>query len=61
MLDELKRQGEVGIALEYILEKKQVSSISLKKKDNNCRFLENKEGFIILSLGDFDPATGGGG
>jgi len=32
MLDELKRQGEVGIVLEYILEKKQVLSISLKKK-----------------------------
>ncbi len=26
MLDELKRQGEVGILLEYILEKKQVLS-----------------------------------
>jgi len=38
MLDELKREGEVGIVLEYILEKKQVLSISLKKKDKNCRF-----------------------
>jgi hypothetical protein len=32
MLDELKKQGEVGIVLEYILEKKQVLSINRKYK-----------------------------
>jgi len=33
MLDELKKQGEVGIVLEYILEKMQDLSINLKNND----------------------------
>ena len=39
MLDELKRQGEVGIMLEYILEKKADFKYQPEKKDKNCRFL----------------------
>jgi len=45
---------------EYILGEKSDFKYQPKKKDKNCRFLENRVGFIILSLGDFDPATGGG-
>ena len=46
--------------LEYILEKKAGFKYQPEKKNKNCRFLENRVGFFILSLGDFDPATGGG-
>ena len=28
------------------------------KKEKDCRFVKIK--FVVLSLGDFDPATGGG-